>query len=665
MLSVVINDFDFEIKESISILEACKYIGILIPRFCYHEMLSIPGNCRMCLVELENIEKPVESCLTEVEDGMIIFVDSPFVKKARETVIESLLLNHPLDCPICDQAGECDLQDQAKSFGGDYSRFFFNKRGVEDKNCGPLIKTVMTRCIHCTRCVRFVSEVAGVDLFGTFARGSSTEIGMYISDKNFQSEISGNVIDLCPVGALTSKPYAFKARPWELRLTQTIDLLDSLGSNLYVNFKESEIFRVLPKSNSSINQSIISDKARFSYDFIKTNRIKTLFQKKKGENFFKKTDWSTFLFSLENKLKESNFLFIVDEETDLYTLHILKNLSNISCGKIKVKSVSKTTNPSNLHLSTFYSSVSEIDESGSCYLISLNPKIENSILNARLKLKFKNSNTKVSSLGLSFTYNVPASFLHLNLKKILDIWQSKTVLSINILKEKSCLFILSENIGRRLSSFDYLIDFLKKKIKGAKFIRINNFCNTEGLHLLNVQSVFSSDFCDKQTILALNIGDTLFERKLLLKKKVLIWFNSFGSYLASKSNQIVPICTYFESEGIYLNTEQKVQKTQKVLSSIFDSRSTSNFLVSFFNTQKEFTAFFKYLEESLASPEKNGFTKSVFLKSINAFDKKSFLVSTYPIKAFFEDFYISNKWTRNSPTMLSCSKSLKGSSNNF
>lgn len=665
MLSVVINDFDFEIKESISILEACKYIGILIPRFCYHEMLSIPGNCRMCLVELENREKPVESCLTEVEDGMTIFVDSPFVKKARETVIESLLLNHPLDCPICDQAGECDLQDQAKSFGGDYSRFFFNKRGVEDKNCGPLIKTVMTRCIHCTRCVRFVSEVAGVDLFGTFARGSSTEIGMYISDKSFQSEISGNVIDLCPVGALTSKPYAFKARPWELRLTQTIDLLDSLGSNLYVNFKESEIFRVLPKSNSSINQSIISDKARFSYDFIKTNRIKTLFQKKKEENFFKKTDWSTFLFSLENKLKESNFLFIVDEETDLHTLHILKNLSNISCGKIKVKSVSKITNSSNLHLSTFYSSVSEIDESGSCYLISLNPKIENSILNARLKLKFKNSNTQVSSLGLSFKYNIPASFLHLNLKKILDIWQSKTVLSINILKEKSCLFILSENIGRRLSSFEYLIDFLKKKIKGAKFIRINNFCNTEGLHLLNVQSVFSSDFCDKQTILAFNIGDTLFERKLLLKKKDLIWFNSFGSYLASKSNQIVPVCTYFESEGIYLNTEQKVQKTQKVLSSVFDSRSTSNFLVSFFNTQKEFTAFFRYLEESLASPEKNGLTKSVFLKSINAFDKKSFLVSTYPIKAFFEDFYTSNKWTRNSPTMLSCSKSLKESSNNF
>jgi NADH dehydrogenase (ubiquinone) Fe-S protein 1 len=273
MITIKINNSHFLVKKNISILEACKYVGITVPRFCYHETLSVAGNCRMCLVEVENNPKPISSCTRPVEKNMSIFVDTPLVKKARENVIETLLLNHPLDCPICDQGGECDLQDQTKVFGSDYSRFFFNKRGVEDKNCGPLIKTIMTRCIHCTRCVRFGSEVAGVDFLGTLNRGTSTEIGSY-APNIFASEISGNVIDLCPVGALTSKPYAFKARPWELKINETIDITDSTGSNIYVNFKETEILRVLPKNNSEINENLISDKTRFSYDSVKTVLLK-------------------------------------------------------------------------------------------------------------------------------------------------------------------------------------------------------------------------------------------------------------------------------------------------------------------------------------------------------------------------------------------------------
>jgi NADH dehydrogenase/NADH:ubiquinone oxidoreductase subunit G len=212
MISLIINDQEIEVQPGVSILDASKTAGHYIPRFCYHETLSIAGNCRMCLVEVEGVEKPVASCLTEVSDKMVVYTDSLFAKKARENVLETLLLNHPLDCPICDQAGECDLQDQTKQYGNSFSRFFSKKRGVEDKDCGPLIKTIMTRCIHCTRCVRFSSEIAGVDFLGTFNRGSSTEIGGYAFNY-FDSEISGNVIDLCPVGALTSKPFAYKARP--------------------------------------------------------------------------------------------------------------------------------------------------------------------------------------------------------------------------------------------------------------------------------------------------------------------------------------------------------------------------------------------------------------------------------------------------------------------
>jgi NADH dehydrogenase (ubiquinone) Fe-S protein 1 len=243
-----------------------------VPRFCYHERLSIAGNCRMCLVEIEKTPKPVASCAMPLMEGMKIYTDTPLVKKAREAVLEFLLLNHPLDCPICDQGGECDLQDQTLIFGSDRSRFYEAKRTVEDKNYGPLVKTIMTRCIHCTRCVRFATEIAGVEDLGATGRGNETEIGTYIGN-TMKSELSGNVIDLCPVGALTSKPYAFTSRPWEIKSSNSIDVSDGLGSNIRVDFKGTEILRILPRLNENINEEWISDKARFSYDGLKENRV--------------------------------------------------------------------------------------------------------------------------------------------------------------------------------------------------------------------------------------------------------------------------------------------------------------------------------------------------------------------------------------------------------
>ena len=231
MVTVVINGVEVLVDKNSTVLQACESIGIEIPRFCFHERLSVAGNCRMCLVEVEKSPKPQASCALPVMNNMKIFTDTPLVKKAREAVLEFLLINHPLDCPICDQGGECDLQDQAMIYGSDSSRFYEYKRGVENKNIGPLVKMIMTRCIHCTRCVRFMSEVAGLGDFGTTGRGNSTEIGTYI-EKNLNSELSGNIVDLCPVGALTSKPYAFKARPWELTSFDTIDISDGLGCNI-------------------------------------------------------------------------------------------------------------------------------------------------------------------------------------------------------------------------------------------------------------------------------------------------------------------------------------------------------------------------------------------------------------------------------------------------
>ena len=283
MVKVFVNNEATFVPSNSTVLEACESIGIEVPRFCFHERLSVAGNCRMCLVEIEKSPKPVASCAMPVMNNMQVFTDTPLVKKAREGVLEFLLMNHPLDCPICDQGGECDLQDQAMFFGSDKSRFFEYKRGVEDKNCGPLIKTIMTRCIHCTRCVRFAADIAGVEDLGTTNRGRDTEIGTYVS-KVFQSELSGNVVDLCPVGALTSKPYTFIARPWELRSTETIDISDAVGSNIRVDLKETEVVRVLPRLHEGLNEEWISDKSRYSFDALKIQRLDTPYVRDNGES---------------------------------------------------------------------------------------------------------------------------------------------------------------------------------------------------------------------------------------------------------------------------------------------------------------------------------------------------------------------------------------------
>ncbi|KAI3451321.1 hypothetical protein Pfo_007986 [Paulownia fortunei] len=271
-IEVFVDGYPVKIPKGMTVLQACEIAGVDIPRFCYHSRLSIAGNCRMCLVEVEKSPKPVASCAMPALPGMKIKTDTPLAKKAREGVMEFLLMNHPLDCPICDQGGECDLQDQSMAFGSDRGRFTETKRSVVDKNLGPLVKTVMTRCIQCTRCVRFATEVAGVQDLGMLGRGSGEEIGTYV-ERLMTSELSGNVIDICPVGALTSKPFAFKARNWELKGTETIDVTDAVGSNIRIDSRGPEVMRILPRLNEDINEEWISDKTRFFYDGLKRQRL--------------------------------------------------------------------------------------------------------------------------------------------------------------------------------------------------------------------------------------------------------------------------------------------------------------------------------------------------------------------------------------------------------
>ena len=303
MPKIKINGNDIEFQKGMTVLQACELADVEIPRFCYHEKLSIAGNCRMCLVELEKSPKPIASCAMPAAEGMNIKTNTAFIEKARKGVMEFLLANHPLDCPVCDQGGECDLQDQSMYYGVDKSRFVENKRQVKEKYMGPLIKTQMTRCIHCTRCVRFATEIAGVPEIGAIGRGENMEITTYL-EKAMESELSANVIDLCPVGALTSKPYAFEARPWELKKTESIDVMDAVGSNIRVDSYNWEVKRILPRLNNEINEEWISDKTRYSCDGLLKQRLDIPYVKK--NNKLQKSSWEEVISILVEKIKTIN-----------------------------------------------------------------------------------------------------------------------------------------------------------------------------------------------------------------------------------------------------------------------------------------------------------------------------------------------------------------------
>jgi len=300
MPKLIINDKEIEIEEGLTVLQACELAGVEIPRFCYHEKLSIAGNCRMCLVEMERSPKPIASCAMPASEGMKIKTNTSLVEKARKGVMEFLLANHPLDCPVCDQGGECDLQDQSMFYGLDLSRFTENKRTVKEKYMGPLIKTQMTRCIHCTRCIRFATEVAGIDEIGAIGRGEDMQITTYL-EKSMESELSANVIDLCPVGALTSKPYAFEARPWELKKTESIDVMDAVGSNIRIDTYGWEVKRILPKVNENINEEWISDKTRYACDGLLKQRLDKPYVRTNGKLI--ESTWDDAINIVVNKFK--------------------------------------------------------------------------------------------------------------------------------------------------------------------------------------------------------------------------------------------------------------------------------------------------------------------------------------------------------------------------
>jgi NADH-quinone oxidoreductase subunit G len=576
MPKIVINGKEIEFDKGMTVLQACELANVEIPRFCYHEKLSIAGNCRMCLVEMDKSSKPIASCAMPATEGMNIKTNTEFVEKARKGVMEFLLANHPLDCPVCDQGGECDLQDQSLYYGVDKSRFSENKRFVKEKYMGPLIKTQMTRCIHCTRCIRFATEVAGVPELGAIGRGEDMEITTYL-EKSMESELSANVIDLCPVGALTSKPYAFEARPWELKKTESIDVMDAVGSNIRVDTYGWEVKRILPRINNEINEEWISDKTRYACDGLLKQRLDTPYIKKNGK--LVKTTWDEAIQLICEKINTTDPKLIGAHVGDMVSLENIfsykKFLNAINCTNYDFRERNFYFNPSDKINYLFNSSINNIENSDLILLIGCNPRHEATMVNARIRKSFVKNKTPIYSLGdvgdLTYNYNIIGETTE-NLKEII---KGKNEFSRKFLSSKKPVVIIGES-ALELKSGKFIFEEIKE------FLFKNNFIN-KNWNALNILSQNASTVgCIDLNFFNENKDDELsfFEKiknnkfeliyllgsdnfELVKKNEFIVYQGSHGDRGAEIADIILPSPAYTEQDGMYINLEGRVQECRK------------------------------------------------------------------------------------------------------
>lgn len=412
MPKITIDGQEYEVPAGITIFQACELAGIEIPHFCYHPRLNIAGNCRMCLVEVEKSPKPVASCAMPVADGMVVHTGTPLVHKARRGVLEFLLINHPLDCPICDQGGECDLQDLTLFYGPDHSRFKENKRTVTDKYLGPLVSTHMTRCIHCTRCIRFLTEVGGVEELGATNRGEHMEITNYI-EAALHSELQGNIIDLCPVGALNSRPYEYKARPWELRKTESVDVMDAVGSNIRVDSRGNEVMRILPRLHEDVNEEWISDRTRFSYDGLKFRRLDVPMVRRDGR--LEEAGWRDALRAVRDRvagLPGEKMAFVVGDLACAESMLMVRELAErLGCPNVDCRQDGARLAGRHRVEYLFNTTIAGIERADLCLLVGTNPRWEAPLVNARLRKRWRMGGFRVARIGAAFDLTYPVEHL--------------------------------------------------------------------------------------------------------------------------------------------------------------------------------------------------------------------------------------------------------------
>jgi NADH-quinone oxidoreductase subunit G len=668
MLKLKVNDIDIEVEEGLTVLQACEKAGVEIPRFCYHEKLSIAGNCRMCLVEMEKSPKPIASCAMPAAEGMNIKTNTPKVEKARKGVMEFLLANHPLDCPVCDQGGECDLQDQSMFYGVDKSRYKENKRSVPDKNMGPLIKTQMTRCIHCTRCIRFATEIAGVPEIGAIGRGEDMQITTYL-EQSMQSELSANVIDLCPVGALTSKPYVFEARPWELKKTESIDVMDAVGSNIRIDTYGWEVKRILPLINEDINEEWISDKTRYACDGLLNQRLDTPYIKYNGK--FEKASWSEVFKIIKSRIEntpKNKIGGFVGDLTNMETSYIFKEFFDrtIESDYYDFRTSDRFIDDSERENYIFNSSINGIEESDLIFLIGTNPRYEATILNARIRKSFVNNNTKIISLNDIDDLTYPYQSLDGQTQTLKDILENKHEIS-NVLKNsKKPIIILGESFFDLKSSQNifYLIkNYINNNFKFDEEWNPLNILSTDASTVGNIDlEVFNNKSGYNITLekLQKNEFDLIFligQDNLNVNKKneFIIYQGSHGDKGAEVADIILPGAAYTEQTAHYTNLEGKIQKAYKASYPPGEAKEDwqiINELAESMNNRKLFND-----KDELVSSMIN----FINLKNKNSYSEatnsKNYNFENEKLKIEIKDYYFSNVVARASKTMVDCNNS--------
>ena len=580
MAVISINNKEHEVPEGITIIQACEMAGIEIPRFCYHERLEIAGNCRMCLVEVAGgPPKPVASCAMPIANGMKVFTDTPMVKKAREGVMEFLLANHPLDCPICDQAGECDLQDQAFQYGRAGSDYHEHKRAVKDKDMGPFIKTTMTRCIHCTRCVRFITDVAGVPELGAVGRGETMEITPYI-EKALSSELSGNIIDLCPVGALTSKPYAFHARSWELKKTESIDVMDALGSAIRIDSRGLEVMRILPRLNEEINEEWISDKARYCYDGLRYQRLDSVYVRNSNGKL-EKSSFAAAYQLIAEKIKHvkahdiAGFSGPLSSAEEIFALKTL--LEKLGSSNFECRLHGEKLNAEDRASYLFNTSVAGIDEADVCLLIGVNPRKDAPVLNARIKKKTinKREGLTVGAVGIEADLTYKYSNLgndvsalqkildgHADFSKILSSAKKPMlVLGLDAVSGEHGAEIL--NLAKKIAE---KFNFIREDWNGFNLLQKNSGL-INGLELAFTSSHSFAEISQKTKLaFLLGVDDINFDgENAELSHAFKVYIGSHGDKGAHSADIILPASAFSEKEAFYVNLEGRAQKTSRAI----------------------------------------------------------------------------------------------------
>jgi NADH-quinone oxidoreductase subunit G len=674
MPKLKINGQEIEVEDGLTVIQACEQLGIEIPRFCYHEKLSIAGNCRMCLVEVEKAPKPVASCAMPVAEGMIVHTDTEKVKKAREGVMEFLLINHPLDCPICDQGGECDLQDQAMTYGRGTNRFHENKRTVKDKNMGPLVKTHMTRCIQCTRCIRFATEIAGVQEIGAIGRGEHMEVATYV-EKTLQSELSGNIIDICPVGALTSKPYAYRARNWELKKTESIDVLDAVGSNIRVDTRGLEVMRILPKINEDINEEWISDKTRFAYDGLKYQRLDKPYIRENGK--LRPATWSEALELAAKKLSNTDASCIaaiggalVDTES-LFTLKLLfekLGSKNIDANQYGYKF--DVTSRGNYLFNTTIAGISEADL---IILVGANPKQVAPTLNARIKGATRHG-VKVARIGEIDEQTYPIIELGDSCLILNEVLASTHSLNQLLAQSKKPIFIIGDSVLTRTDSLavQHAIFQICQKYNAIRddwngFNILHNHASQVGAldigfyptgQLKSTASFLNAIEDEKIEVIYLHGADEIDPKKF--GNAFVIYQGHHGDRSAHRADLILPGAAYTEKNATYVNLEGRAQRAIsanfspgeakedwqiiKLISDVLSFDLGFNNITELRSLMSEYKAIFKDLNK-------------LHTNNVNFTEPKD-EINSLPLKKIKFNFYMTDPISRASKTMAQCSQEI-------